>query len=127
MIGYAFASMNRSSADRVGWVFLVVVVFILTDVDFGPRRTPGFPDVLHSKLSALPFRKKMSKRKVDCSLDGIIIGYLKKVKCEKTSKMFGTEPSGEIDHSNSLKDFMKFWFLKVLAGDAETAEVLCLA
>ena len=50
----------------------------------------------------------MSKRKVDSSLDDIIIRYLKKVKCEKTSKMFGTEPSGEIDHSNSLKDFMKF-------------------
>ena len=45
---------------------------------------------------------------MDCSLDDIIIGYLKKVKCEKTSKMFGAERSGENDHSNSLKEFMKF-------------------
>lgn len=50
----------------------------------------------------------MSKRKVDSSLDDIVIGYLKKFKCEKTSKLFETERSGENDHSKSLKKFMIF-------------------
>ena len=52
----------------------------------------------------------MTKRKIDCSLDDIIIEYLKKVKCEKTSKMFGTECSSESDHevvSKSLERFAK--------------------
>ena len=47
----------------------------------------------------------MAKRKMDCSLDDIVMEYLKKVKCDKTSKMFGTDHSG--DHSKSLKKFMK--------------------
>jgi len=50
----------------------------------------------------------MSKRKVESSLDDIVIGYLKKVKCEKTSKLFGIERSGESDHSKSLNDFIVF-------------------
>ena len=50
----------------------------------------------------------MGKRKIDCSLDDIVIGYLKKVKCEKTSKLFGTEKSDKADHFNSLRKFMKF-------------------
>ena len=50
----------------------------------------------------------MSKRKVDCSLDGIIMEHFKKVKCKKTSKIFGAERYGESDHSNSLKEFIKF-------------------
>ena len=50
----------------------------------------------------------MAKRKLDCKLDDLVMEYLKKVKCEKTSKMFGTEGSSENDHSKSLKKFMKF-------------------
>ena len=50
----------------------------------------------------------MAKRKIDCSLDNIVMEYLKKVKCEKSSKMFGTDGSSENDHSKSLKKFMKF-------------------
>ena len=50
----------------------------------------------------------MAKRKIDCSLDDIVIGYLKKVKYEKSSKLFGAERSGENDYSKSLKQFMKF-------------------
>ena len=50
----------------------------------------------------------MSKRKMDCSLDDFVMEYLKKVKCEKSSKMFGTESSTGSDHSESLKKFMKF-------------------
>ena len=50
----------------------------------------------------------MAKRKIDCSLDDIVMEYLKKVKCEKSSKMFGTDSSSENDHSKSLKKFMKF-------------------
>ena len=50
----------------------------------------------------------MAKRKIDCKLDDIVMEYLKKVKCERTSKMFGTERSAENDHSKSLKKFMKF-------------------
>ena len=49
----------------------------------------------------------MAKRKMDCSLDDIVMEYLKKVKCDKTPKMFGTDHSGESDHSKSLKKFMK--------------------
>ena len=50
----------------------------------------------------------MPKRKMDCSLDDIVMRYFKKIRCEKTSKMFGTERSSESDHSKSLKKFMKF-------------------
>ena len=49
----------------------------------------------------------MAKRKIDCSLDDLVLEYLK-VKCEKASKMFGTDGSSENDHSKSLKKFMKF-------------------
>ena len=44
---------------------------------------------------------------MDCSLDDIVMEYLKKVKCDKTSKMLGTDHSGESDHSKSLKKFIK--------------------
>ena len=50
----------------------------------------------------------MAKRKIDCSLDDIVMEYLKKVKCEKTSKLFETERSGASDHSKSLKKFIIF-------------------
>ena len=48
----------------------------------------------------------MAKRKIDCSLDDIVTEYLKKVKCEKTFKIFGD--SCENDHSKSLKKFIQF-------------------
>ena len=48
----------------------------------------------------------MAKRKIDCKLDDLVMEYLKKVKCEKTSKMFGTNRSSENDHSKSLRKFM---------------------
>ena len=44
---------------------------------------------------------------MDCSLDDIVMEYLKKVKCDKTSKMFGTDHLAERDHSKSLKRFIK--------------------
>ena len=50
----------------------------------------------------------MAKRKMDCSLDDIVMEYLKKVKCEKTSKMFGTKGSNESDHDRSLNKFIEF-------------------
>ena len=50
----------------------------------------------------------MAKRKIECSLDDIVSEYLKKVKCEKSSKMFEMERSGENDHSKSLKIFVEF-------------------
>ena len=50
----------------------------------------------------------MAKRKIDCSLDEIVIEYLKKVKCAKTIKLFETGSSCESDHSKSLKKFIKF-------------------
>ena len=50
----------------------------------------------------------MAKRKVDCSLDDIVMEYLKKVKCEKTSKMFGNEGSDGSNHERSLKKFIEF-------------------
>ena len=52
-------------------------------------------------------RKKMAKRKIDCSLDDIVMEYLKKVKCERASKMFETECSGGSDHSKLLKKVIK--------------------
>ena len=48
----------------------------------------------------------MAKRKIGYSLDDIVMEYFKKMKFEKTSKVFGT--SGENDHSKSLKEFVKF-------------------
>ena len=53
----------------------------------------------------------MAKRKIECSLDDIIAKYLKKVKCKKTSKIFGTEFSSESDRNEIFKSmgrFMKF-------------------
>jgi len=50
----------------------------------------------------------MAERKIDCSLDEIVIEYLKKVKCVKTIKLFETGSSGESDHSKSLTKFIKF-------------------
>jgi len=50
----------------------------------------------------------MAKRKMDCSLDNIVMEHLKKSKCEKTSKMFGDESLGSNDHSKLLKNFIKF-------------------
>jgi len=50
----------------------------------------------------------MTKRKVDCSLDDIIMEHFKKVKCKRTSKNFGAKRSSESDHSNSFKEFIKF-------------------
>ena len=50
----------------------------------------------------------MAKRKIDCSLDEIVMEYLKKAKCEKSIKLLGMEHSGESDHSKPLKKFIKF-------------------
>ena len=50
----------------------------------------------------------MSKRKINCSLDDFVSEFLKKVKCEKSSKMFKTAISSESDHSKSSKKFIKF-------------------
>ena len=50
----------------------------------------------------------MAKRKIDCSLDDVVMEYLKRVKCENTSRMFGSGGSGENDHSKPLKKFVKF-------------------
>ena len=48
----------------------------------------------------------MAKRKIDCSLDDIVMEHLKKVKCEKTSKMFGSQ--GETNHSKLLQKFVDY-------------------
>ena len=50
----------------------------------------------------------MTKRKMDCSLDNIVMEYFKRAKCEKTSKMFGKESSDRNDHSKLLGNFIKF-------------------
>ena len=59
----------------------------------------------------------MSKRKIDCSLDDFVSEYLKKIKCEKSSKMFTTESSSESGHSKSSKKFIKFLKRKETAID----------
>ena len=48
----------------------------------------------------------MAKRKIECSLDDIVMEHMKRLKCEKTSKIFGD--SCKNDHSESLKKFIKF-------------------
>ena len=50
----------------------------------------------------------MAKRKRECNLDDIVMEYLKRAKCEKTSKLFGIERSGKSDHSKSLEKFIIF-------------------
>ena len=50
----------------------------------------------------------MAKGKIDCSLDEIVMEYLKKAKCEKSIKLLGMEHSGESDHSKLLEKFIKF-------------------
>ena len=66
----------------------------------------------------------MAKRKIDCNLDDIAKEYLKKVKCEKTSKMFGTERFGGSNHSKSLKKFMKFLKQKEDKGEKSAEDDL---
>ena len=48
----------------------------------------------------------MAKRKIECSLDDIVIEHMKRLKCEKTFKIF--RDSSENDHSKVLKKFIKF-------------------
>ena len=50
----------------------------------------------------------MAKRKINCSLDDIVTEYLKKAKCEKASKIFGTEHSIESDQNTISKSMRKF-------------------
>ena len=66
----------------------------------------------------------MPKRKMDCSLDDIVMRYFKKIRCEKTSKMFGTESSSESDHSKSLKKFMKFLKQKEMEKESRVEDDL---
>ena len=47
----------------------------------------------------------MAKRKLDSSLDGIIINYLKRGKCEKTLKLFEGRIEGAIEDINTSKMF----------------------
>jgi len=61
-----------------------------------------------TKIKLFSFQKEMAKRKKDCGLEDTVVEYLKKVKCDKTSKMFGIERPVESGHSKSLKKFMKF-------------------
>ena len=73
-------------------------------------------------LSFSPFRRNMAKRKINCSLDDVVKEYLKKVKCDKTSKMFGTEHSIESDQnkiSTSMREFQKFLKKKTKENDVE--------
>ena len=48
----------------------------------------------------------MVKRKIDCNLDDIVAECLKKGKCEKSAKMFGT--NRENDPSKVMKEFIKY-------------------
>ena len=41
-------------------------------------------------------------------MNDVVTEYLKRVKCEKTSRMFGSGGSGENDYSKPLKKFVKF-------------------
>ena len=54
----------------------------------------------------------MAKRRMDSDLDDIVMNYLMKIKCGKTSKMFETERktefSGENDDLKSLTKFIEF-------------------
>ena len=43
------------------------------------------------------FYFKMAKRKIDCSLNEVIYGYLKKAKYEKTLKLFERKCNKEVD------------------------------
>ena len=48
----------------------------------------------------------MAKRKQDCSVNDLIIGYLKKTKCEKTLKLF--EKSNENLNHGICEKFMNY-------------------
>ena len=62
----------------------------------------------------------MAKRKIDSSLDGIIINYLKKAKCEKTLKLFEGRLVEAKEDKNTSK---KFWsHLKRKETEKESAK-----
>ena len=54
------------------------------------------------------FRKDMASRNLDSSLNDVVIEYLKKVKCEKTSKMYESKCASEGSSSKPLSKFIKF-------------------
>ena len=53
----------------------------------------------------------MAKRKIDCTLDEIVAGYLKKQKCEKSLKLFdekaGHKKNGEMILLGRFVDYLK--------------------
>ena len=67
-----------------------------------------FTDYKTVTVQLFSFQKEMTKRKMDCELDDIVMEYLKKAKCEKASKIFGTEHSVESDQNTISKSMRKF-------------------
>ena len=63
----------------------------------------------------------MAKRKIDSSLDGIIINYLKKAKCEKTLKLFEGRLVETREDKNTSKQFWNH--LKQNEDEKEIAKV----
>ena len=54
----------------------------------------------------------MASRNLDSSLNDVVIEYLKKVKCEKASKMYESKCTSESSSSKLLSEFIKFLKLK---------------
>ena len=63
----------------------------------------------------------MAKRKQDCSVNDLIIGYLKKTKCEKTLKLF--EESNENGNHDICEKFMSFLKKKETEKENDTDDL----
>ena len=54
------------------------------------------------------FRKDMASCSLDSSLNDVVIEYLKKVNCEKASKMYESKCASQSSRSKPLSEFIKF-------------------
>ena len=62
------------------------------------------------------FRKKMAKRKIDCSIDDFIVDYLKKRKYKKSLQLFGEKNNSfmgrKLENHDVCKKFIKYLKIK---------------
>ena len=64
-------------------------------------------DEYHTNVSIHGYYFQMAKRKIDCSLNDVIYGYLKKAKYEKTLKLFERKCSNK-ENINLCEDLINY-------------------
>ena len=65
----------------------------------------------------------MAKRKLDSSLDGIIINYLKRGKCEKTVKLLEEKFDGKYEDVRVTEKFLNYLKAKEVKKEIESDDL----